>query len=441
MLNLFLNKIKKSKQARSYLAVFISVFMFLSCANSGDPDQSDFDKIVNNFLISIVGQAIFANPSCGPGLIQIDTEAVPTGTTIQITQVEELFSNVDACVLDQSAVIDSNGQAFVEFLTDYVMGENATGQFRILITADTPDGQQFTQFTDIVVQGIAIVPPTNAEGSTTFTIEIPDMGLPPDLGLLWSTLGIKEGTSISFTFDAALGTVSPAAGSIDANGNIFVTYTPNAVEGIQTVTATITLTTPANILALCPFVSPSKTITATIRIVQTTSMAVAAAIEADCNDGMDDDMDGPADCADMDPGDCNPPGGPTIAPCQDGGETMCTDTIDNNGNGAIDCADMAAGSCNPPGGPTIVPCEDGSESMCNDGVDNDGNGAIDCSDFAVGNCNPPGGPTVAPCEDGTETICDDGIDNDGQGAADCGDPDCAGMMCAPGMTCVGGVCT
>ena len=384
MLNLFTKKIKKSKKVLSYMAVFMSIFIFLSCANSADPDQSDFDSIVNNFLISIVGQAIFGNPSCGTGIIQIDTEAVPTGTTLQIDQIQALFDNVEACVLEDTAVIDSNGQAFLEFITDYVMGENATGQFRIVLTANTPDGQEFTQFTDIVVQGIAIVPPME-DGSTTFTIEIPDMGIPPELLLVWGTLGIKEGTSITFDFDAALGTVSPAAGSIGADGSITVTYTPNAVQGINIITATITLMTPANILALCPQVAPMKTITATITIVQT-GMAMGLT-ETNCMDGLDDDGDGLIDCLDPD---CLV--GPT-PPCQLA-ETICMDMIDNDGDGATDCADMGPGEC-----------------------------------------NPVGGPAIPPCEDGTETVCDDGI-------ADCADGDCNLMMCAPGpMTCIGGVCT
>ncbi|MGI9533486.1 MAG: hypothetical protein ACR2NW_00920 [Thermodesulfobacteriota bacterium] len=383
MLNLFKNKIKKTKLVRSFLTVILSVFLFLSCVNSADPDKSEFDTIVNNFIISIVGQAIFGNPSCGEGLIQIDSEALPTGTTIDIDFVEALFNNVNVCILGTSTSIDSNGQAFLEFITDYVMGENASGQFRLVLTGNTPDGQEFNQFTDITVQGIAILPPTE-DGSTTFTVEIPDMGLPEVLLLLWDTLGIKEGTAITFDFDAALGTVSPAAGTIGADGTISVTYTPNAVQGIQTITATITLTTPPDILALCPIVAPSKTITATINVIQTGGMAMGLT-ETNCMDGLDDDGDALIDCADPD---CLV--GPT-PPCE-APEVTCDDMIDNDGDGATDCADA------------------------------------DCA--GVGTCEMP------------EVTCDDALDNDADGDVDCDDADCATLMCAPGMTCTGiGMCS
>ena len=382
MLNLFINKIKKSTQARTYLAIFLSIFLFLSCTNSSNPDQSDPDNIVNNFIISIVGQAIFGNPSCGEGLIQIDSEAIPTGTTINIDFVDALFNNLDVCILGTSTSINSNGQAFLNFITDYVVGQGNTGQFRIVLTGNTPDGQEFNQFTDITVQGIAIVPPT-MDGSTTFTIDIPAMGLPPALLLLWDTLGIKEGTAITFDFDPALGTVSPAAGTIGANGTINVTYTPNAVQGIQTITATITLTTPPDILAQCPIVSPTQTITAAINVIQVG--AGMGLTETNCMDGLDDDGDGPIDCADPD---CLV--GPT-PPCEVP-EATCDDMIDNDGDGATDCADA------------------------------------DCN--GVGTCEMP------------EATCDDALDNDADGDVDCDDADCGGLMCAPGMTCTGiGVCS
>ena len=127
-----------------------------------------------------------------------------------------------------------------------------------------------------------------------------------------------------------------------------------------------------------------------------------AAAETRCDDLVDDDGDGLADCRDPD---CA-----SSPPCELP-EASCTDGFDNDGNGLTDCADPACdgvGSCELP------------ETSCSDGLDNDGNGLTDCADPAcdgVGSCELP------------ETSCTDGLDNDRDGRADCLDPDC---FCSPG---------
>lgn len=88
---------------------------------------------------------------------------------------------------------------------------------------------------------------------------------------------------------------------------------------------------------------------------------------------------------------------------------MCGDGIDNNANGKADCADPACAgqaSC--------------TESQCTDKLDNDGDGATDCKDSDCAK--------NAAC---VETACGDGQDNDGDGATDCGDVDCGtALVCS-----------
>ena len=88
---------------------------------------------------------------------------------------------------------------------------------------------------------------------------------------------------------------------------------------------------------------------------------------------------------------------------------ICGDGIDNNANGKADCADPACAgqaSC--------------TESQCTDKLDNDGDGAIDCKDSDCAK--------NAAC---METACGDGQDNDGDGATDCGDVDCGtALVCS-----------
>ncbi len=96
-------------------------------------------------------------------------------------------------------------------------------------------------------------------------------------------------------------------------------------------------------------------------------------------------------------------------------ESDCNNGVDDDVDGAIDCADSDCAST------TIC----AAESDCTDGVDNDGDGLTDCAD--------PG--CAATCES-VETTCNDGVDNDGNGSTDCADPACAFACALP--ACAGG---
>jgi len=118
-----------------------------------------------------------------------------------------------------------------------------------------------------------------------------------------------------------------------------------------------------------------------------------------CDDGLDNDSDGLADCADSD---CE------WAACEDGNQ--CTQGKCQNGT-----------------------CEPTYELCCNDGIDNDNDGETDCEDLNCetrvcddgGICLEGEGTCQAGVCAGTlELCCDDGLDNDWDGRYDCADVDC-----------------
>ena len=96
--------------------------------------------------------------------------------------------------------------------------------------------------------------------------------------------------------------------------------------------------------------------------------------------------------------------------------TTCGDGLDNDEDGRADCADPDCADLAFCGG-------DGSEQGCQDGLDNDGDGATDCDDD---DCDPR-----AVCQAEPE-LCANGVDDDHDGLTDCDDGACAGhAVCAP----------
>jgi hypothetical protein len=210
----------------------------------------------------------------------------------------------------------------------------------------------------------------------------------------------------------------------------------------------------------------------------------AAGRESTCDDGLDNDQDGLADCQDPD---CIGRLGPDELDLRrtqqssslGGGDTpsfrnrrwtiaayarrtseaegrvcqlpemSCDDGFDNDGDGASDCDDtdcMSVPGCEQPGveicddefdndGDTLADCQDPEclglegaageicqqpEMSCDDGLDNDGDALVDCRDPE---CAGEFGPSGEQCEQ-PEVTCDDGFDNDADNTIDCDDADC-----------------
>lgn len=140
--------------------------------------------------------------------------------------------------------------------------------------------------------------------------------------------------------------------------------------------------------------------------------------ETQCEDRLDDDHDGLADCADADCFD---------APnCEAGGsdensEAACRDWLDNDGDGYVDCDDQ---DCQIP---EIRACR-GSWAGGSSGVtssDDGGGGGADLPELGPGQSLEDliGSGTDRDGERSDET-CSDGIDNDLDGAMDCADIGC-----------------
>ncbi len=407
-----------ASMAKSLIKCFILIFVvvnYTSCVDSAGDDPSTTPT--NNFIISIDETTLFGNASSIGGIV-LNTEGIPDGSQVLLDIVS---SGISGCLLDTNLIV-MDKQAFASFIVDYVIGVGVQSSFRLLVIITTPTGQEIKQFDDVVVNGIGIIPPT-PEGGTVFEIDIPDPPDSPDLlSLIFETVGIQSGVDVTFDLsNPALGALSSMATTVGSEGGFIVDYIPFSVAGTQVITATIELTTPASILALCPTISPGATIQATVIINQVGSNG-ATGLPNDnpfCSDGIDNDGDGLTDCEDTDAGDCNPPGGPTVPPCEDGTETTCNDALDNDGDGDADCLDN---DCDG-----VSQCEFGTELTCNDGFDNDGDGDVDCDDT---DCQEGGGGNG---EDVCfENTCDDTDDNDGDGDADCLDEDCDGKDGEPG---------
>lgn len=130
-----------------------------------------------------------------------------------------------------------------------------------------------------------------------------------------------------------------------------------------------------------------------------------------CNDGLDNDCDGLADCADPD---C------TLDPACIAGVEDCGNGLDDDGDTLVDCADP---DC------TFSPLCMSIPEDCTNGLDDDGDTLVDCAD--------PDCSADPACTAGSEN-CSDGADNDGDGLVDCADPDCQALSCGAGCICAYG---
>ena len=120
-----------------------------------------------------------------------------------------------------------------------------------------------------------------------------------------------------------------------------------------------------------------------------------------CDNGIDDDCNGMADCLD--------PACRSLPVCIDKKKEICNNGIDDDGNGLIDCRDPAC-----LGDPA---CFVRGHEICNNGLDDDDDGLVDCKDP---DCAMDPTCIVRP---GNE-ICDNGKDDNGDGLVDCSDSQC-----------------
>ncbi|MEO5927690.1 MAG: carboxypeptidase regulatory-like domain-containing protein [Patescibacteria group bacterium] len=105
---------------------------------------------------------------------------------------------------------------------------------------------------------------------------------------------------------------------------------------------------------------------------------------------------------------------------------VCGNGIDDDGDGNADCADSGCASlpmCN-------APQPENTPARCSNGIDDDQDGNADCQDSecaALQICTP-----TPPVPENTNARCSNGADDDQDGNIDCQDSDCAGIqVCMP----------
>ena len=158
---------------------------------------------------------------------------------------------------------------------------------------------------------------------------------------------------------------------------------------------------------------------------------------------LDDDCDGTVDNGfDLatDPAHCGScanacPGGAGTG-CRAGNcfERDCTDGVDNDADAGADCAD-----------PACLGRDCSADPLYNCGARDAGlDGGVDPDagfdpDAGTADGGTPDAGLVIFCVP-KETACDNGADDDLDGTADCADPDCDGRTCATGTVCTARVC-
>jgi hypothetical protein len=145
--------------------------------------------------------------------------------------------------------------------------------------------------------------------------------------------------------------------------------------------------------------------------------------ELSCFDGVDNDGDKLADCKDSD---CN--GRPALSresevKCEQP-EWSSFDGFDNDGDGLTDCADPDNAGGLLSADSNKAKCEN-PEVSCGDKYDNDADNKTDCADSDCAGGYSDGGDGVLRMCELKETLCMDGFDNDADGYTDCYDKDCS----------------
>ena len=145
-----------------------------------------------------------------------------------------------------------------------------------------------------------------------------------------------------------------------------------------------------------------------------------------CANSLDDDSDGPIDCADLD---CFKQFDMcSQGPCYSSENltwTSCADSSDNDYADGTDCADTT--DCVGLLGDTSGPLCQGTETSCSDSFDNDADSSTDCADS---DCDGEEGDIIDTVSvlcssvESTLTECYDGFDNDADVVIDCMDPGC-----------------
>lgn len=389
--------------------IFFSIVLLAAC-NSGTDDLDNRQGSQNPFGAQIIvvdsnDNTVYGNLSdLIEVVINVNEQLTPDGT-----QVDFEFSSTDlpitqrGCVLGEENFI-SDGQAVLDLLAGLFIDESPNTMdelpafVNVGVTLTRAGGQQESRFFPIAINPVRLISPADTEITTN------PVGAPTTLfiTLQFMTEGIPVGTIVEFeASNTAIGDVEesmvPVMGT-KAEGQAIVQYTTvNGTGGTQVITASIVLPDPATMDPDCPSIPET----------QRTLQEVVVIDQSAPDEEPEPEM-----------------------------EMICDDGIENDGDGVADCADTDCDGANV--GPGGAPCEAGAEMSCFDGFDNDADGFADCEDF---DCNGEDGG-IGDCEFMAEATCGDGFDNDADGDADCADDDCLGQSCndTDGVCMMDGTC-
>lgn len=294
------------------LLVTVAISAGISCTNSlGGRNTSDDPINLGIIAFFFNPDVIFGNGS-DETEVQVSTEEFPDGSAIDFNiTASSLPQALRGCFFNADTQLSNGGEAFVNYVgginiassTELLSDEPPVETVNIAATVTPPGGNPESDFQQLVLFPVGIIPPediedlvTNPAGDPTSvfqTLEFQTVGLPPgtvvDFSLSRPDLGSLDPTS------------APVTGSVDA-GFVATQYTTvNNTGGTQVVTATAVLPNPFDINPNCPNVPESqRTIEESVTITQSVpeeepTPTPAAEI---CNNGVDDDGDGLTDCQD-----------------------------------------------------------------------------------------------------------------------------------------------
>jgi len=153
--------------------------------------------------------------------------------------------------------------------------------------------------------------------------------------------------------------------------------------------------------------------------------------ETECRNGLDDDLNGTVDCADVQ---CK-----SNSVCQEvtgatdfWGVPLCRNGVDEDGDAGVDCRDNGCATA-PECAESPANTDFGGVPLCSNGFDDDWDTPKDCVDpgcAGFAGCPVAGEPATPP---DAHTACSNGLDDDLSGLADCYDANCqiADPLCVP----------
>ncbi|MBI2487088.1 MAG: hypothetical protein HYW01_09035 [Deltaproteobacteria bacterium] len=226
----------------------ILVFVGASCTNSLDGRNSD-DPIAS--IIGIFADIVFGNGS-DVGVIQVSTEALPPGSTIE-------FNGNPICLFNEDIVLDNNGEAFANFLGPIFILDGATLRAAlesedgllsvaiaepIAVEITTSEGLVQKKTGSATVRPTGIIPPEEVEDVT-----FDPMAPPVPVAFTFQAVGVAAGMDVEVEVLNGLGTVetTPVLG----NGTFVVNFTPSGA-GDAILCVSIILANPSDTNSQCP---------------------------------------------------------------------------------------------------------------------------------------------------------------------------------------------